>query len=78
MTWEDEIRKQRPSYSSSKSKFWGDTYRVPNELGRIAEKISKMGEEERNNPEVQKDIKYIKELVAEQKKLLQKYLEMVE
>ena len=36
-----------------------------------------MGEEEKNNPEVQKDIEYIKELIAEQRKLLQKYLEMV-
>jgi len=84
MTWEDKIRKQKfnewgnPIYSSSKSKFWGDTYHVPNELGTIAEKISQMNESEKNNKEVQEDIEYIKELVAEQMKLLQKYLKMVE
>ena len=84
MTWEDKIRKQKfnewgnPIYSSSKSKFWGDTYNVPNELGYIAERISQMGEEEKSNPEVQKDIEYIKKLVSEQMELLQKYLGMVE
>lgn len=77
MTWKKAILKELPSYNGLKSKFWGDKYNVPNELGAIAERISKMGEEEKNNPEVQKDIEYIKELIAEQRKLLQKYLEMV-
>jgi len=77
MTWKDEIIKEKPSYANYKSKFWGYTYNVPNELGFIAERISKMGEEEKNNPEVQKDIKYIKDLAAEQMRLMQKYLDMV-
>ncbi len=77
MAWEDEIRKERPRYEGKKSKFWGNTNYVPNELDTISEIISEMGEEERSNPEVQKDIKYIKELVAKQTKLLQKYLKMV-
>jgi hypothetical protein len=78
MNWKELIIKERPSYNGYKSKFWGDSYNIPNELGYIANRISKMGEEEKNNPEVQKDIKYIKELVAHQMKLLQKYLELIE
>jgi len=76
MTWKNSILKEMP-YNKLKSKFWGYKSTVPNELEAIVRRIYKMSEEERNTPEIQKDIDYIKELIAEQTKLMEKYLHMI-
>jgi|11_taG_2_1085331.scaffolds.fasta_scaffold90691_2 hypothetical protein len=80
MTWKNSLLKGMPyqmPYKKLKSKFWGDKSTVPNELGAIVGRIYKMPEEERNTPEIQRDIDYIKELIAEQTKLMEKYLHMI-
>lgn len=77
MSWENIIIKGSSilGYSGRKSKFWGDMLNVPNETSEIFSKIKEMSEEEKNRPEVQKDIKY---LIALSKKQISIFEEMLE
>ena len=72
MTWE-HIIKETKIYG--KTKFWGSMGSVPNELNRIFNEIKELSEEERNNPEIQKDIKY---MVALSKKFIPFFEEILE
>ena len=56
MTWEHISKETK---ITGKSKFWGSMGSVPNELNRIFTEIKELSEEEKNSPEIQKDIKYM-------------------
>lgn len=77
MSWENIIIKGSSllAYSGRKSKFWGDLSSVPNETSEIFRQIKEMSEEEKNRPEVQKDIKY---LIALSKKHISIFEEILE
>jgi len=77
MSWENIIIKGSSilGYSGWKSSFWGDMLNVPNETSEIFRQIKEMSEEEKNRPEVQKDIKY---LIALSKKQISIFEEMLE
>ena len=76
MSWESIIIKGSiRGYSGFKSKFWGYLGSVPNETSNIFNKIKEMSEEEKNRPEVQKDIKY---LIALSKKHISIFEEILE
>ena len=72
MTWENVIKEVR---ISNKSKFWGDINHIPNEISRIFNNIKELSEEERNSPEIQKDIKY---MIALSKKFIPFFEEILE
>ena len=72
MTWE-HIIKETKIYG--KSKFWGDEHSVPNEINRVFSEIKELSEEERNSPEIQKDIKY---MIALSKKFIPFFEEILE
>ena len=72
MTWE-HIIKETKIYG--KSKFWGDLGSVPNETSSIFNKIKELSEEEKNSPEIQKDIKY---MIALSKKYIPFFEEILE
>lgn len=72
--WKDEIKKKQ-SYSHYKSKFWGDTTFIPNELTTVVNAISQLKPKTISDKYVQDDIKYIKELCKKQIKKLQGHLD---
>lgn len=72
--WKDEIKKKQ-SYSQFKSKFWGDTTFIPNELTTVVNAISQLKPKTISDKYVQDDIKYIKELCKKQIKKLQGHLD---
>ena len=72
MSWEQIIKEVK---LTGKSKFWGDVGAVPNELHSIFREIKELSEEERNSPEIQKDIKY---MIALSKKFIPFFEEILE
>ena len=72
MSWKQIIKEVR---ISNKSKFWGDKHSVPNEISRVFNEIKELSEEERNSPEIQKDIKY---MIALSKKFIPFFEEILE
>ena len=58
-----------------KSKFWGDTTFIPNELTTVVNAISQLKPKTISDKYVQDDIKYIKELCKKQIKKLQGHLD---
>ena len=78
--WKDEIKKySKRNYHpwSRKSKFWGSMNDTPNEFPFYVSHIIGMTDEERNDVEVQKDIKYIKEHCKKKIAEYQKYLDQL-
>ena len=78
--WKDEIKKySKKDYHpwNRKSKFWGSMSDTPNEFSSYVSHIIGMTDEERNDVEVQKDIKYIKEHCKKKIAEYQEYLDQL-